>query len=304
MIHRGPLAEMQDNAIVIFQDTFLLTDDMQLRLQFDSLVTSYRRVTNDKKTEAIGKQYPYVERNTAAYYKTFNIGGKIFSQSDIVYDQSATKDPLRDFDFYTQKNTFMLKKEIYDNKSNAELYRNYNKRNDIHSYDYVYEREYREKVLKYLTEHHVFLLRTLTEGNILVKLSEVSLKPESELANYVYSFTATATEIDECNVYNYYKYNILNNSTALRNRLLSKDEEAEYSKDRILVMYQDPNDIHNIKLEYQDTDKSTDSLLHSGVYNDNIQIRGNDYGLEFFWAAGGGNRIEEATESHGNIKID
>jgi hypothetical protein len=52
------------------------------------------------------------------------------------------------------------------------------------------------------------LFRSVTEGNILVKLTDINFTPNATLGRRIYSFTATATEIDEANIKNYDKYGI------------------------------------------------------------------------------------------------
>jgi hypothetical protein len=74
--------------------------------------------------------------------------------------------------------------------------------------DAIYEREYRNKVLDFLNANTVKLLRTGTEGNILVRLMNVSLSPEDTLGRMLYSFSADAYEIAECTLENFDTYNI------------------------------------------------------------------------------------------------
>ena len=62
--------------------------------------------------------------------------------------------------------------------------------------------------MEFLTDGEVKLFRSETEGNVLVRLMNVSFTPNQALGRMVYSFSATAYEIDECNFENYNKYNI------------------------------------------------------------------------------------------------
>jgi hypothetical protein len=62
--------------------------------------------------------------------------------------------------------------------------------------------------MNFLINDNVKLYRSTTEGNILVKLTDVSFNPKVELGRYLYSFSATAVECGECNIDNYAKYNI------------------------------------------------------------------------------------------------
>ena len=81
--------------------------------------------------------------------------------------------------------------------------------NDDNEYnDFIYQRAFREKVYDFLYAHNVKLFRSTTEGNILIKLMNIDFQPVEALGRRLYSFTATAIEVDEANIKNYDKYNI------------------------------------------------------------------------------------------------
>lgn len=82
-------------------------------------------------------------------------------------------------------------------------YNNINKFNDI-----IYEREFREAVYSFLYNDTPKLFRSTPQGNILVRLTNLSFSPLKELGRQLYSFTADAIEIDECSIQNFNKYNI------------------------------------------------------------------------------------------------
>ena len=65
--------------------------------------------------------------------------------------------------------------------------------------------------MDFLYKNQVKLFRSSTEGNILVKLTNISLTPKRELGRLLYSFSCTAVEIDEDNINNDIKYGIYNN---------------------------------------------------------------------------------------------
>ena len=124
--------------------------------------------------------------------------------------------------FHPEKNELKLftsKEEIYNknfiyNANNEKYsilnyYKNYNKQNNINEYnDYIYEREFREKVYDFLYKNDVKLFRSTTEGNILIKLMNIDFQPVETLGRMLYSFTATAVQIDQANLINYNKYGI------------------------------------------------------------------------------------------------
>ena len=145
----------------------------------------------EAKTETLGSPYPIIRRNSKTNYKQFALTGIISFLSD-------------------DGEIFLTEDEIYDGlTSNTERYKEYNEEHRITPYtDYIKEREFRERVINYLTSDKAFLLRTMTEGVILIKLMNVNITPNQSLNNYICTFTADAIEIDESNPENYYKYKV------------------------------------------------------------------------------------------------
>ena len=96
---------------------------------------------------------------------------------------------------------FSSREEIFGDS--IELYDKYNWDHRITEYnDYTYERKFRELVIDFLYKHNVKLFRSATEGNILVKLMDINFTPNSTLGRRIYSFTATAYEVDEATIKN------------------------------------------------------------------------------------------------------
>lgn len=196
-----------------FDNIFINSQLKQLKLQYDSRINSYKRTVTETKIETLGSRYPFVRRNSATNYKQFNLGGLISFHTD-------------------DNNIFLTEKEIYGGMDDfVELYNEYNLTHNINPYnDYVKEREFREKVLDFLSAGEIMLLRTPTEGNVLVRLMDLNITPNQSLNNHICNFTATAIEIDEASFENYYKYNIyekvLNEANVYRS---SSSENMEHS---------------------------------------------------------------------------
>ena len=166
---------------IIFEYNYLLGEDSrQLKLKYNTTLSNFHKTYSDVITPTIGSKYPFITRIGKADYYSFTINGKIsFSMDD--------------------NNLFVEKDFIYG----------YNKDSLINQYDYTYERRFRDEVYKYLTNAKPKVFKSPTEGNIIVRLSNVSLSPETSLSRLIYNFSATATEIDESNIKNYIKYNII-----------------------------------------------------------------------------------------------
>lgn len=64
--------------------------------------------------------------------------------------------------------------------------------------DIIQERVYREKLLDFLYNDKIKLFSSAQEGEMLIKLSGVSVVPMKQLGRMLYSFSATATEVADC----------------------------------------------------------------------------------------------------------
>ena len=189
---RGPLTVMTDIKMGEFENAFLLEENnIQLKLKYDFNISSANITISEAKTDTIGSKYPFVRRNGNMYYRTFQCSGLITSYMD------------------SYENLFTSKQKLYP--SNA-INRYDNIRDNIdfvvNQYDYTYERFFREKVQEFLYDNKVKLFKSLQEGNILVKLMNISLTPKNELGRLLYSFSAQAVEIDEPTLPILQSYNI------------------------------------------------------------------------------------------------
>ena len=176
--------------MILFDDMYLTGGDGQLNIRFDPSVSSFKRTVSESRTDTIGSKYPYIKRNGYVEYRQFPIGGTITHLMDPSHLITSREEIFRDsLDNYTE---FNKDKNIRIDDFN----------------DWTYEREFREKVMDFLYANKVRLFRSATEGNILVKIMDINLTPNSTLGRRIYSFTATAYEVDAATIKNYDKYGI------------------------------------------------------------------------------------------------
>ena len=162
-------------------------DGRQLKLMFDNSMNSFRYQVSESKTDTLGGVYPVVTRNAATKYKTFPINGLISFWMD-------------------ENKLFCDKKVVYNYDDVVELYEQYNKDNFIMQYDYIYERDFRQQVLEFLYDGEVKLFKSPTEGNVLVRLTDINCTPNQSLDRMIYSFTSTASEMAAPTMENYLAY--------------------------------------------------------------------------------------------------
>ncbi len=188
--YRSTPIEIKNPIMGEFEDIFLTASEQQLTIRFDPQINNYSRVVSESLTETIGSKYPFIRRNGRVNYRTFSISGTISYFCDL------------------QRNLMNSSQEdLYGTAAN--LYKKYNSNNNINLYnDIIQEKEFREKVIEFLYNNDVKLYKSATQGNILVKLMNISLTPNNSLSRQIYSFTCTAYEIDEFNYQNCVKYDI------------------------------------------------------------------------------------------------
>ena len=206
ILHR--IGETDNPVMCVFEDIFLTNKDKQLRVQFNPTIGELKYNVMDSQQTTLGSQYPYIRRNGNMYYRSFSIGGLISALSD-------NKDWY--YSYYSD-GKFRVENKRLPFTSPIEMYgdangynEEYNLQNNINDYqDYIYEREFRKKVSEFLYENNIKLFRSLTEGNMLIRLQNVTFQPMNELGRRLYSFSATAIEMDDLSITNYNKYNLIN----------------------------------------------------------------------------------------------
>lgn len=185
--------EIEKPIMGIFEDIFLTTSTHQLKIRFDPQINNYSRVVSESLTETIGSKYPFIRRNGKVNYRTFAISGTISYFCDL------------------QQNLMHSAHEDLYGEDSKNLYEQYNINNNINLYnDIIQEKEFREKVIDFLYDNNAKLYKSATQGNIIVKLMNITLTPNNTLSRQIYSFNCTAYEIDEFNYQNCVKYNIQN----------------------------------------------------------------------------------------------
>ena len=187
--NRGPLSIRQNPEVMRnFNYSYILgQDNKQLKLTFDNTMSSFKHQVIEGKVDPIGSKYPIVTRNAETNYRTFPLAGLISFQMD-------------------EAEIFCNKKIIYQYDDVVDLYKKYNKTNGIDTYDFIYERDFRQEVLKFLYDGEMKLFKSPTEGNIIIRIMDVSCTPVQTLGRMIYNFTATAYEMAESTMENYLTY--------------------------------------------------------------------------------------------------
>lgn len=175
---------------VNLEDCFLTVGDKQLKLQFDVSISSMKHTISDSKVETLGSPFPFIKRNGIINYRAFPISGLVTFIMD-------------------EEGLFTTKEDIYGTQ-NIIFYSAFEAENNITDFNNTtYEREFRKKVSQFLSKDELKLFRSPTEGNILIRLTDINFSPNTVLGRHIWSFSGTAYEMDDCSIDNYIKYGII-----------------------------------------------------------------------------------------------
>lgn len=166
--------KLQDEIIKpYFEDMFLQDNVKILKVKFNPKISSFKKNIQESKVDTLGNKFPYFFRNGDGYYSEFPISGLIS------YHMGE--------DFVSAQELGISFNEVEENVPTTDLV-NYNIRA---------EKIFREQVFKWLNNGKPKLFRSPTEGNIIIRLMNISLTPEERLGRMIYSFNATAYECSD-----------------------------------------------------------------------------------------------------------
>ena len=207
---------------VDFQYNYILGTKGHIRLMYDNTIQSFKKNVLQNKQDTLGGKYPTITKNGYAYYSEFQVEGLISIEQEITdyIDADGFKFKAGDcivgadkicFSAYSKDNYFH---RADDSDEDGEVFtyqvNNLENINNLTDDYYFVERKYREIIIDFLNDGEYKLYKSPTEGNILVVLTEVSLTPKEELGRLVYSFSATAVEVDEPSLKNLNEFNLIN----------------------------------------------------------------------------------------------
>ena len=175
---------ISNNIKSIFEDAFLFDGDRQLRIRFNPKVTTFKQTVLESKVDSIGGKYPFIFRNGNVQYKEFQLSGLLSFLSD-------------------ENKLFFEEKEILE--ANKDEF----SQTDLTDYNIYQEKEFRLKVLDWLTNGKEKVFKSPTEGNYIVRLMNTSLTPNDTVGRMLYTFNSTVYEMDNFSLSNLKKYNFI-----------------------------------------------------------------------------------------------
>lgn len=198
----GGLTQVYRSSVFMpeFYDAILSRGKTQFKIQYNYSISSFKPVVNRAKIDTLGGRYPKFAENAILNYKQFSISGLISSEAD-VHEKFLDKRDYFD-DNYTRYQVYkqdmgvtdLVRNDVIDYLPDNSVYTDYLTTTQN---DWLWEREFREEAMKWLNDGEPKLYRSMTEGNLAVMLTDISLTPNATLGRRLYSFTATVYEIAE-----------------------------------------------------------------------------------------------------------
>ena len=198
----GAVVQMIANSDFIISDfeDIILTDknNRSLRVRFNPKISALKSITQEQKIETIGNKYPFFFHNGQLKYREIPLSGLIAMDMDSWFYPA---DDIGDLNILRG----VTPSKFTGGRTSRENYYN--------------ERKFKLEVEKWLTNGEPKIMRSPTEGNFLVKLINISLSPEDQLARKLHSFSATAYEIGEYTIKDLYQHGFIH-----------LDENTEYEE--------------------------------------------------------------------------
>ena len=204
-----------------FYDILISRGEKQLAIRYNEQISTLTPVVNRIKIDTLGGKYPKFAENAKLGYKQFTLTGLIIAESDYnrcFLNDLEYYDQMKDYDdniggAYAIRND-TVKEEFTDSRPNgtysaditqADTYIRKRKRDtqkntyhDLYPMDnWWWEREFREEAIKWLNDGEPKLYRSMTEGNMIVMFSDISLTPNAQLGRRVWNFSATVCEVGD-----------------------------------------------------------------------------------------------------------
>ena len=181
----------------------IMRQDKQIAIRYDGQISSVKPIVNRVKIDTLGSKYPRFAENARMNYKQFQITGIITAEADFNRQFLNEKDAeftssLAAYDDNIG-NEWLVRNDTIIESTDSPILKG---QHDTYLHNnWYWEREFRERAVAWLNDGEPKLFRSMTEGNMIVILTDVSLTPNKTLGRRIYNFSATAYEIGDGNCY-------------------------------------------------------------------------------------------------------
>lgn len=168
-----------------FEYAFLYDGEKQLKLKFDTKMSSFKTTILESKLDTIGGQFPFFFRNGNTAYKTFPLTALLTYHLQDTAESESKRVNTNSTETFTATSGTNLSAD-----------------------NFARERQFKLETLNWLNNGQPKLFRSPSEGNYLVRLMNVSLSPEEQLGRMIHRFSCDANEIAEVSYANLKEYGI------------------------------------------------------------------------------------------------
>lgn len=200
-----------------FQHSYLYADGVQLKLEFNNSMNTFKHSVLSSKQDTIGSRYPTILRNGYAYYGEFPVNGLISLHQDEgqTFFKWVDREGLYCGDRLIAPYSKFEERGGVRESSDGPAAASYlsidgSISTDLTNENIFIERKVRESIESWLNNGEYKLFKSPTEGTMIVTLINVTMQPNQTLGRMIYSFTSTAYEIAEFSVKNLNDLGIIN----------------------------------------------------------------------------------------------
>lgn len=178
--------------------TYILGENGEQIPIYSPQINAITVTKRDSLVETLGQQFPYFQEIGLVDYKSFSFNGNITYLSTVGENNRIKEQSV---DELYGKNAPEEVKTILRKEYGNNLGDNY-----LTSIDYFMEKQYREKLINFLKNGEIKVIKSPTERLLFTKFTNVNVTPKQELGRAIYDFSVSATEIfNEKNI-DYNKY--------------------------------------------------------------------------------------------------
>ena len=174
-----------------FYDAILSRGEQQFKIQYNYSISSFKPVVNRAKVDTLGGRFPKFAENAILNYKQFSISGLISSEADahqkFLNKRSYFDDSYQRYQVYKSDMGIqdLVRNDYDDYLTESQVLTSYLTTTQN---DWLWEREFREEAMKWLNDGEPKLYRSMTEGNMAVMLTDISLTPNATLGRRLWTF--------------------------------------------------------------------------------------------------------------------
>ena len=215
-----------------FEHSYLYKDDIQLKLEYNLKLSSFKRTKLATKVDTIGSKYPTIMHNGYVDYAEFPISGLIsinmdkdqtfikWKEGQWEKDEEGNNITLLKPAGYYYKDELLVLNDRFDLNQIREKTNSLENQNNklipptfstaLNDNNIFIERKFREKVEEFLSDGNYKLYKSPTEGNLLIDIINVSMTPNDTLGRMIFEFSGTAYEVGDTSIENLNRYGIIN----------------------------------------------------------------------------------------------